>query len=878
MVSKKACCITGGVVVVVIGAALVVIGALLNMVVSDQIDKAVKSALELETSDQTSDDWTDFINTDLTFTYWFFNYTNAFNFEFAGERPTITEVGPFIYKEFSVKYNTSFNLVDGTFNYNQWWQKVPQSTGLNASTSVVTIPHPLYGGVLGTVLATIKARAGFGTTAGLLPNPGNLSQLLAPSENLLFAGQLPAVLRQVRDGVLTSFPLQASLLATGQYINATLTAIAGLVPEPASYQQWGNLGPLSNQSLFNVSGNAELLGFEVCSPNTLSNCVTAATADRVMNVSATASLRSTAGLTLWAASLDTSNPTQALAAQGALIADLGGNAADYAKIAGWLAETSSDPTSVKNVNLRTSLGVSTQREVGGLQFATGLVAGRSIDPTLTNPASAALVSLGYRGFEWFNSTFFPSDLSVTPSTVTSFHSITAAQAVALLDLFSGNATVCNGTTLLEDFLSRGQSNPVVPTDTENCTISANYTAMGISDANKAFYTAYLLGYLGPYLIYGGTFLAGNAGLFQTRTVHDFLVGFTASIAGSPTPVTGFFSSYTSEAQHWAQTQQGAYSIFTGARTTLNPRGIDWVRRYYRYRGVAQFRTLEDLAPISPISPSYTAAACGFIFTGVISFNRRCQPFDTSVIITGSSTSSSQGPFQEDNPLPGFGIFLLEALRVANFSLIGEVSFKDIKMNRYNLVRSQLQNNTRNPDNAIWRHTFADGVVPTADFNGGLPVVLSQPFFGAIGLDQTLDKITITNLRTFSDDDFGTFVYVEPLSGLTMYGRKRLQASLRVDRALLDSRLHRATFSGLSDFSDRAYYLPMFWGEEAGEIKDDDASDFRRAVYGTRDLSDILTIVFLAVGIVLVVVGIFCIVYQARKAPEGMQSLPSKSAL
>jgi lysosome membrane protein 2 len=244
-----------------------------------------------------------------------------------------------------------------------------------------------------------------------------------------------------------------------------------------------------------------------------------------------------------------------------------------------------------------------------------------------------------------------------------------------------------------------------------------------------------------------------------------------------------------------------------------------------------------------------------------------------VIIDKSCDSSFVGPFNEDEPLSGFGIFIGEAMRVVNFTLGPEVTFKGIKLRRYIIDHNQLMNATTILANANYRHDGPDGLIPIRMLRRGADLWLSQPRF------MNSAPWVRSNMQSFPAPDASiheTFVDVEPLSGALMFGRKRLQANFRLDASIFDGAINRKMFDSATI---KTFFIPLYWVQEGGEIEDEDAADFRSGIYDTRDLSDIVQIVALAVGIVLLIVSIFCVGFWCKKDDHlGMQKLQSQSGL
>lgn len=180
----------------------------------------------------------------------------------------------------------------------------------------------------------------------------------------------------------------------------------------------------------------------------------------------------------------------------------------------------------------------------------------------------------------------------------------------------------------------------------------------------------------------------------------------------------------------------------------------------------------------------------------------------------------------------------DTLEVFSSDLMRVVDFKFDKLtSKYEigLYRFKLDSDTLEPDPNYY--TDIEGIANMLKKHEA-PVYLSKPHFldGDKFLLETVDGLNPHR----SDHDM--YVEVEPITGLTMNARLRIQANLKV----------RQTDIWYLNITEGI--MPILWLEQSGEITEELAEEFKKLVYGALDLQQNLTFMVLGAGAALCVPG------------------------
>jgi len=139
-----------------------------------------------------------------------------------------------------------------------------------------------------------------------------------------------------------------------------------------------------------------------------------------------------------------------------------------------------------------------------------------------------------------------------------------------------------------------------------------------------------------------------------------------------------------------------------------------------------------------------------------------------------------------------------------------------------------------------------GLANMSVFKSGIPIFLSKPHFGECGLG-------LETLYDWDADKHDTWVAVEPLTGAVLEGHKRLQVSLIAPNTTVHFPSLIQTFQ------------PLVWAEEAAQMTEKQAGDFKDKIYDAMDLADTLKIAGLGAGLVLVGLGAVVYALVVRKS-------------
>ncbi|MBD3256609.1 MAG: hypothetical protein GF383_16065 [Candidatus Lokiarchaeota archaeon] len=155
-----------------------------------------------------------------------------------------------------------------------------------------------------------------------------------------------------------------------------------------------------------------------------------------------------------------------------------------------------------------------------------------------------------------------------------------------------------------------------------------------------------------------------------------------------------------------------------------------------------------------------------------------------------------------SPSDSIDLFLTELMRPTKFNFDKKTSIYDI-----NLFRFQISDETFEPE-AVY-YTDIEGLANMYQ-EYGLPVYLSKPHF--LDSDHTiLGSVGGMNPNPHNHD---TYIYVEPLTGITMKAQARLQVNFKVS----------PTDIWYKDMQET--YLPILWVEKEAEITEDKANEFK----------------------------------------------------
>jgi CD36 family len=825
MANKRCACLTLAGFLLLVGIGAIIMGVIMPTYIDDEINKTVRESITINYANWDAEDISDFLTSNTTYRYYFWNITNFEDARANGAKLQVQEVGPYEYEEVTYKYNVTFNN-DGTkstVQYNAWWKKIPMNErALNAKKDkIFGLNTAYFFGVAnlrnsGAPQAESSLLLSFAesTIKGSATQTGVRDSFEDPDGDLLSGFRIQAGIPMYLAGVAATLQTTQS----GVYTNANLVVAqwADRTVQPGGIHTVG-----SGASLASSDFQFELGGID----NTV--------AGRLWSSVDPFSLTNTAtnqGINVWLGALVEVGNSAPGAAFTALVGEFG--QVTVSNVLTWI-QTVSNKTNpfflgvVGNVlksenHFPPATTITSWSTIGQWQFCCGGISNISAPGVYT--VTGASPAAAYRG---------PEFAAFGHGTAFATKSLTIEQGADLLSKFShiGN---------ISDFAGRMVALGAATDSGTQLTIAggiaSRYGSLGATNIDAMQSIAnYITSYIPQNNVFLPVIIGGNSGAFAEHTPHELLFGHDDALLGlGGANFPGFATTYTDKEEHYTRTNQGLYKLNTGDID------INRARTYGAWRGTERFSTVADLRRADECFPS--VANCDTVWT-------------SEEVIDGSSPGGSFPPFQEGNVVSTVRVFIVEAMRSADLVYDRAVTYKGIEMSRYILSEPDLQNSTLNPTNAKYLMNGPNGVAPMHTLNRGAPVVLTRPHM--MGVDAHVRQQTVGQMPNGELHD--TEIRVEPLSGFTMYGTKKFQLSMRVAKSSIDNPYYGKLFD-----NDNEIYVPVFWGEEAGEIKDEDAADFREGVYDNRNLGKWLQIGGWAVGLTFVVIGVLLCVYWLRR--------------
>ena len=126
-------------------------------------------------------------------------------------------------------------------------------------------------------------------------------------------------------------------------------------------------------------------------------------------------------------------------------------------------------------------------------------------------------------------------------------------------------------------------------------------------------------------------------------------------------------------------------------------------------------------------------------------------------------------------------------------------------------------------NAAYRMAGPAYVAPMATTQGGAPAAVSFPALGKV--EARFREDLFDGLPDYSKRSHGSYVAVEPITGVFIEGHKRVQYNWNLDAAIQSAALWANVFA-----REPAYAWPHLWIDDGDEITADQAKRFVRKVY------------------------------------------------
>ena len=195
-------------------------------------------------------------------------------------------------------------------------------------------------------------------------------------------------------------------------------------------------------------------------------------------------------------------------------------------------------------------------------------------------------------------------------------------------------------------------------------------------------------------------------------------------------------------------------------------------------------------------------------------------------------------------------FVSDLLRPVTFVYDKNIDLYGVTLLRFVLAQSVLANSTANPNNAKY-YMNVEGLANMTSATG-LPLYLSKPHF----LDAAKFLSNDINIPAPDRNKHDTFIDVEPITGTVMRAYKRLQINF-----LIPGNSINMIFT---NSSVKNKYIPLLWVQENGEIDSSTANSFKQAVYQTQAMAKNSLIIGLIVGIIALLAGASWTTFIVRK--------------
>jgi len=204
------------------------------------------------------------------------------------------------------------------------------------------------------------------------------------------------------------------------------------------------------------------------------------------------------------------------------------------------------------------------------------------------------------------------------------------------------------------------------------------------------------------------------------------------------------------------------------------------------------------------------------------------------------------------------VFTKDLMRTVEFEYHDEAEIYDI-----DLLEFKFADDTFAPNSIYLMDTLGlVNLAPVPKYRD-VPVRVSKPHF--LGADPELTQ----DVEGMNPDPalHDTYLEVEPITGLTMKVRQRIQVNLEPMQ--------------LTDWSNNAPHavMPLLWMEDSGQVSEELATYFKEQVYGAMELKEQVPIYALGIGACLAVPGAgFKTTQTQRKRQFKDKVLPKKDKL
>jgi hypothetical protein len=374
---------------------------------------------------------------------------------------------------------------------------------------------------------------------------------------------------------------------------------------------------------------------------------------------------------------------------------------------------------------------------------------------------------------------------------------------------------------------------------------------------------------------------GN-GLFLRKTVHELIFGFTwetFGVAFSGAAGRLFPSPAIMQATN---PRPGPHRINTG-KADRSKYG-----QYVSWKGLTA-----PLATASQLPWTMKAPACftqiGQVVPGPTYQGHRkdCKVWNEPEEMRYSGNGMFYGSLfnENDDPKP-VRMTVSSVYRKADLVFKRKEEIKGVKVWRYILDDNLLK--ITHPTAANYWMTECNGLIPLRSATGA-PLYVSLPGFGGVevnGGDGSVEECTGVTVdggwdQGAATERHETYIHFDPLSGMALGYRQRLQASVQLESSCVESPSNDGPFCnnfvyampsyGLYDYysfiwqmgTRNKLFVPFYWAEEEKDLSDDDASAYTDKVYFIRDLGSYLLYSMIPVGTVIMIASVVILLLRLR---------------
>jgi hypothetical protein len=230
-------------------------------------------------------------------------------------------------------------------------------------------------------------------------------------------------------------------------------------------------------------------------------------------------------------------------------------------------------------------------------------------------------------------------------------------------------------------------------------------------------------------------------------------------------------------------------------------------------------------------------------------------WDEPVEVDGTGGTQFAPGITKDDTLD---VFSLDMMRVVEMKYD-----KEDEIHGIDLLKFELDDETFEADPMYYMET--DGLVnlaPVPKYRD-VPIRISQPHF--LKADPSIQN-AVGGLNP-DESEHGTYICVEPISGITMKARQRAQVNLEIGPMIF-------WYQNITNAA-----MPILWMEDSGEIPEDLAEEFK-AVYEALELKERVPLLCLGIGAALCVPGVAVSTTQSekRKRKKLAEILPKNKAI